>query len=318
MPAPEGLGARIGVRIDHAEQVHAALVDPAVEIVLRTRERLFDDQPQRAAGRGQARGDDALERCQHAPHRPALERAEARHALDVAPVLHAPRENGKRAARRLDVARKAQAVGGVGRRQRIDAVKRDIGFRTDLLQHRARVQLVLAGEDGLGRGARQPAALGHQRCAERALEFVMRQHPRPAMAARRSGLHVGEAVEVEGGHAELAQQAAAMKTAAVEAEAGALEPRVRQRVIVLVEQQADAACGQGGRQQAQRPPAQKRVVSDSQDDGSQRFSAASSILSAPSSTIRPTSASNAPITCWARLPCAITHARSRPIVERDR
>lgn len=74
MPALEGLGARVHMRVDHAQQVHAALVDPAVEIVLGAGQFLFHDQAQRAARMRQARGGDAVERAEHAPQCPALDR----------------------------------------------------------------------------------------------------------------------------------------------------------------------------------------------------------------------------------------------------
>ncbi len=62
------------MRIDHAQQVHATLVDPAVEIVLGAGQFFFHDQPQRAARMRQPRGGDAVERSEHAPQRPALDR----------------------------------------------------------------------------------------------------------------------------------------------------------------------------------------------------------------------------------------------------
>lgn len=216
------------------------------------------------------------------------------------------------------MAGKAQAAGKVARLQRIDDAEADVGLGADFGQHRARMHLVLAGDEGSGRGARQAAALGHQRRGQRPLELVVRQHGGPAMPARRGGLQVGEAIEVEGGNAQLAQAAAGMKAAAVETQAAGLEPRMRLRVIVLVEQQPDEAGGSGQAGQARRPDDQKRVVSDSQDEGSQRFSAVSSTLSPPSSTSRPTSTSSAPMTCCARLPWAMTQARRRFSVARDR
>lgn len=246
MPALEGLRARIGVRVDHAEQVHAAFVDPAVEIVLGARERLFDDQAKRAAGLGQALVDDALERTEHAPHRPALERAEARHALELVAALDPAREDGEGAACRLDMARETQLLARCGRRQRVDGAEGHVRLGAYALQHPPRMQLVLAGEDGLGRCAGQAAALGHHRRAQRSLEFMVREHRHPAVAARGTGLQIGEAVEIEGRHARLAQQAAGVQAAAVEMQARSLETRMREGVVVLVEQQADAARGEGG------------------------------------------------------------------------
>ena len=61
------------MRIDDAQQVHAALVDPAVEIVLGAGQFFFHDQPQRAARMWQPLSGDAVERAEHAPQRPALE-----------------------------------------------------------------------------------------------------------------------------------------------------------------------------------------------------------------------------------------------------
>lgn len=248
MPALESLRARVGMRIHHAEQVHAAFVDPAVEVVLRARERLLGDQAKRAAGCGQALVDDALERPEHAPHRPALERAEAHHALEFVAAADPARKDGERAACRLHVARKAQIPCRGGCRQRVEGAEGHVRLRAHALQHPPGMQLVLAGQDGLGRRAGQAAALGHHRRAQRALEFMMREHRRPAVAPRGTGLQVGKAIEVEGGHARLAQQAAGLQAAPVELQAGALEPRMRQGVIVLVEQQADAARGSGGGQ----------------------------------------------------------------------
>lgn len=229
------------MRVDHAEQVHAAFVDPAVEVVLRARKRLFGDQAKRAAGCGQALVDDALERPEHAPHRPAFERSEAHHAVEFFAVVDPARKDGERTARRLHVARKAQILCRGGRRQRVEGAEGHVRLGAYPLQHPPCMQLVLAGQDGLGRRAGQAAALGHHRRAQRTLEFMMREHRRPAVAARGTGLKIGKAVEVEGGHARLAQQAAGVQAAPVELQAVALETRMRQGVIVLVEQQADAA-----------------------------------------------------------------------------
>lgn len=216
------------------------------------------------------------------------------------------------------MAGKAQAGGKVSGLQRIDHTETDIGLGADFGQHRARMHLVLAGDDGRGRGARQAASLGHQRRGQRTLELMVREHGDPAVPARSGRLQVGEAIEVEGGNAQLAQAAAGMKAAAVETQAAGLEPCMRLRVVVLVEQQSDGARGSGQAGQARRPGDQKRVVSDSQDEGSQRFSAVSSALSPPSSTSMPTSISSAPMICCARLPWAMTQARRRLSVARDR
>lgn len=159
--------------VDHAEQVHAALVDPAVEVVLGTGQRLLDQQPHCAACRRQATGDDALERRQHALPRPALQRAEAHQALEGGALVYAPRQYREGAARRLHMARIAQGVGDAAHLQRVDYAETDIRVRTGLLEQLPHVQLVLAGEDGLGRGAGQAAALGHQRGRQRTLEFMV-------------------------------------------------------------------------------------------------------------------------------------------------
>ncbi len=148
------------------------------------------------------------------------------------------------------MARIAQIVGQAAYLQRIDGAKAYVRFRTGLPQQLPHVQLVLAGDDGFRRGAGQAAALGDQCGSQRALELVVRQHRAPAMAAGGRGLQVGKAVEVEARHTELAEQPAGVEAAPVELQAGTLEARMRERVVVLVEQQADAA-GRGRRAIAQ-------------------------------------------------------------------
>lgn len=227
------------MRIDHAEQVHAVLVDPAVQVVLGAGQGFLDDQPQRAAGVRQTFGGDAVERTEHAPQGPALDCGKAGEPDKVGAPVNAPRQNGEGAPRRLHMARKGQGLGAAGAAQRIQRDVGDVGFRANLLQHASRVQLVLACEDRFGRGAGQSAALGHQRRHQRALKFMVRQHAGPVLTPRTLHLQVGKAVEVEAGHAELAEQSGGIKAAPVKVHAGSLQPGMRDGVIVLIEQQAN-------------------------------------------------------------------------------
>lgn len=78
VPPLKGLGARIGMRIDDAQQVHAALIDPAIEIVL-SAVQCFLNQEAAGVVRGrQPGGDDAVKGREQVLHRPALEYAEVR------------------------------------------------------------------------------------------------------------------------------------------------------------------------------------------------------------------------------------------------
>jgi len=98
VPALKGLGAWIGMRIDYAQQVHTALIDPAIEIVLSTLQRFLN---QKAAGvvRGrQPGGGDAVKGREQVLHRPALECAKARQPQVVVGLIEPTRKDGKRAA----------------------------------------------------------------------------------------------------------------------------------------------------------------------------------------------------------------------------
>jgi len=66
------------MRIDDAQQVHAVLIDPAIEVVLRAVQRFLN---QEAAGVDRGRqpgGDDAVKGREQVLHRPALKCAKAR------------------------------------------------------------------------------------------------------------------------------------------------------------------------------------------------------------------------------------------------
>lgn len=137
--------------------------------------------------------------------------------------------------------RVAQRITDATHLQRVDRPKSDIRLGAGLFQQLPHVQLVLASDDGLGGRTRQTTALGDQCRRQRTLEFMVGEHRLPAAPARGGSLQVGEAIEVETRHAELSEQPARMKAAPVEQTSSALEPRVRQRIIVLIKQQADAA-----------------------------------------------------------------------------
>jgi len=66
----------------------------------------------------------------------------------------------------------------------------------------------MAGEDRLRRSAGQAAALGHQRGAERALKFLVRQHASPAAAARPGGDRISKVLEIKAQQLQLAGQPA--------------------------------------------------------------------------------------------------------------
>jgi len=97
----------------------------------------------------------------------------------------------------------------------------------------------MTGEDRLWRSAGQAAALGHQRCTERTLKFLMRQHGSPAAPASPGGDCISKALEIKPQQLQLAGQSADVLAALVYLKLRG-QPRMRERVIVMVEQQADA------------------------------------------------------------------------------
>jgi len=85
------------MRIDDAQQVHAALIDPAIEIVLSAVQRFLN---QEAAGVVRGRkpgGGDAVKGREQVLHRPALDCAKARQPQVVVRPIEPAREDGKRA-----------------------------------------------------------------------------------------------------------------------------------------------------------------------------------------------------------------------------
>lgn len=103
----------------------------------------------------------------------------------------------------------------------------------------------MAGEDRLRRSTGKAAALGHQRRTERALKFLVRQHGSPAALARPGGDCIGKALEIKAQQLQLARQPADVLAALVDLKLRG-QPRMRERVIVLVEQQADGRCARSG------------------------------------------------------------------------
>lgn len=232
------------MRIDNAQQMHTALIDPAIQIVLSALQRFFNQEAARAARGRQPGGDDAVKGREQAPHRPALGCAKARQPQIVVRLIEPAREDGKRAAHRFYMRGKLQVVRHA-LRQRIQHAKSDIRFGTHALKHLARIQLVMAGEDRFRRRAGQAAALGHQRGTERALKFLMRQHGGPAAPARLCSNAIGKALEIKAQQLQLARQPADVVAALVDLQVRP-QSRMRERVIVLIKQQADARCAGSG------------------------------------------------------------------------
>ncbi len=88
----------------------------------------------------------------------------------------------------------------IGHRAAVDRVQRlegQIGLRRHLLQHLARMQLVLRGQDGFRRCAGQAQFFGHKRSGQGTELLVMRDDSAPAQPPATPGQASGKAMQVE-------------------------------------------------------------------------------------------------------------------------
>ncbi len=260
VPAHEGLAAGVHHRVDDAQHVDLAVVQVAVEVVLRRAQRLFEQHAVRAAAARQALARDTLEGLDQPPDHPQLAPAEARVLVQLALVAHRPCQHRERGLHRLDVARIGQARRHRAAVVRVEFFEGDVGLGADALQHAPRMQLVLAGDDRLGRGAGQAGGFGHQRGAECAELLVVRDHAGPAAIASAPGLARGETGQVEADQARVAGEGKQVEAGAVEAE---VRPQVTvgAGVPVVVEEQADAGAASGGCGVTDRHGAGQRLCS---------------------------------------------------------
>ena len=243
LPAHERLRARIHHRVDDPERVHRAVPHPAVEVVLPhvRRHRRLEQHPVRGARLGEPCAADAVERLDEPADHPQLALPEAGVRAQRVAVRHLARQHRERGLHRLDEGRIREALGDRAAVARLERRERDVRLRCDPLHHAARVQLVLGGQDALGRRARQPEPLGDQRGGERAELLVVRQHAAPAEPPAARRLPVGEALDVEADQRAVAREREQVEAGGVEPrDARAPEPLERVAVPVVGEQPADA------------------------------------------------------------------------------
>ncbi len=144
--------------------------------------------------------------------------------MQLGQVVHLAREHRKRRLHRLDKGRIGQA-----RRDRAAVVgveldKRQVRFGADLFEHPAGVQLVLAGDHGLGRGPGQAGTLGDERGCQCAELLVMRDHARPPAAPGQARLRIGKAIEVKSDEPRVAGEREEVEAGMVELEVGSQRP----------------------------------------------------------------------------------------------
>ena len=205
LPALEGLGPGVHDGVHHAEDMDLALVDEAVEVVLGPVHGLFEHQPVGAPGLGQEPPGDAVEGLDQAADDPQLPDPKARVGLQLVAAIDTPGQHREGRLHRFDEAGVTQPLGdriAVGAGELGEA---QVRLGADPLQDPAGVQLVLAGDDRLGRCPRQPRRLSDERRCQGPELVLMRDHARPAAAAGPARLGLGKAVEVEAEQAQVAR-----------------------------------------------------------------------------------------------------------------
>ena len=126
--------------------------------------------------------------------------------LQLRTVLDGGSEHRKRRLHRLyeqrvvKALRHRLAIGTVQRR------KAQVGLRADRLQHFARIQLVLASQDGFYRGAGPAHAFGQQGCGKRTELLVIGDNRLPAGAVRLACQTVHKALNVKPDQARVARE----------------------------------------------------------------------------------------------------------------
>ncbi len=216
----------------------AALVHPAVQVELRRLHRRFQHQPVGAAGLRQALAHHPLEGLDQPADHPQFTPAEAGVPVQLGLAVDPPRQHRERRLHRLHIARVGQAVGHRAAVARVQRGERQAGLGAHLLQHLARMQLVLAGQDGGHRRAGQAGGLGHQGGGQRAELLMVRHHAGPATRPGAPRLCRRKALQVEADQPRIAGEREQVEPRFVELEGVSL-PGKAQRVPVVVEQQAD-------------------------------------------------------------------------------
>ncbi|MDT4853396.1 hypothetical protein FQZ97_876610 [compost metagenome] len=240
--AHEGLRAGEHDGVDHADGAHVAVEDHAVEVELPGRHRCLQ---QHAVGAGhvgpKALAHQSLEGLYQAADHPEFPGAEAGVAVQFGVVLDAAREHRERGLHRLHEQGIGQARGNGRAVFGVQQLERHVRFRRHALQNLARVELVLAGQDGGHRRTRPAHALGQQGRGQRAELFVAGNDGVPASRRRATRQAIDETADVEPGQARVAGEGEQIKTVFVEAVAlRAGQALVRHGVPVVVEEQQGA------------------------------------------------------------------------------
>ena len=241
LPAHEGLGAGVHHRVHHTQGMHLPLVDPAVEVELRGLHGGLQQHAVRRAGLRQALAHHPLKGLDQTADHPQLTPAEAGVLVQLSLVGHPSRQHRKRRLHRFDIGRIANAVRHRAAITGIECGKRHIGLEAHLLQHLARMQLVLAGQDGGHRCTGQAGLLGHQGCRQGTKLFVVRHHTGPASFLGTPCLARRKALQIKADEPGVAGKGEQVKPSGVELELTG-QPAKTQRVPVVVEKQPNTRC----------------------------------------------------------------------------
>jgi hypothetical protein len=233
--AAEALRAGIHLGMDDAQRPQLALEKIAVKVELQAVRGLFEQHAVGAAGLGQALLRDALEGLDQMPDDPQFPGAKVDQGVEFGAVAHRARQHREGRFYRLDEDRIGDVVGHSLAVARGHQPKAGVGFGRHLLQHAARVQLVLAGEHGMHRRPGPAHALGQQGGGQGAELLVVGRHRLPAGARRAAGEAVDEACQVEAGQACVAGKAEQVKAGMIVRELRGTATET-QPVPVVVEQ----------------------------------------------------------------------------------
>jgi hypothetical protein len=162
---------------------------------------LFEQHAVGAAGLGQALLRDALEGFNEMADDPQFPGAETDQGVKFGAVAHCAGQHREGRFYRLDEDRIGDVVGHRLAVARGHQLKAGVGLGRHLLQYAARMQLVLAGENGIHGGAWPAQAFGQQGGGQGAELLVVGRHRLPAGARRAAGKAVDETRQVEAGQA---------------------------------------------------------------------------------------------------------------------